>query len=202
MNSHRQYLSLGVVLAEYMTKSCLAYLPPGEQQLCDRMLRGAGIDLQSVGLGTVGQTAMALAVTNAGLQQPQRLQPRPTPRPMPPPSAGGLAALHEAMDELQTIAAMHCPLPRGAHVRFLALLLEPAEQQPQPHHTAISVQEASAQAYGREGAVWVRGGLFGAPPLERLSLSDLEAAYARWHALAVRGTGLMRAADLLPLGRI
>jgi hypothetical protein len=201
MNSHRQYLSLGVVLAEYMTKSCLAYLPPGEQRLCDRMLRSVGIDLQSVGLGTVGQTAMTLAVTGAGLQPtPPRPPPRPTPlRPMPAPSAAcGLAALHEAMDELQTIAAMHCPLPRGAHVRFLALLLEPNTDA----NTAISVQEASAQAYGREGAVWVKGGLFGAPPFERLSPSDLEAAYARWHALAVRGTALMRAADLLPLGRI
>jgi hypothetical protein len=197
MNSHRQYLSLGVVLAEYMTKSCLACLPSGEQQLCDRMLRSVGIDLQSVGLGTVGQTAMALAVTGAGLQP---TPPRPTPRrPMPPPSAGGLAVLHEAMDELQTIAAMQCPLPRGAHVRFLALLLEPSAQR---QHAAISVQEASAQAYGREGAVWVKGGLFGAPPIERLSPSDLETAYARWHALAVRGTALMRDADLLPLGRI
>jgi hypothetical protein len=186
MNSHRQYLSLGVVMAEYMTKSCLAYLPPGEQHLCDQMLHGVGVDLQSVGLGTVGQSAMAVAFTGAGLQPPP---------PPPPPQQqqqqqqaapyGALAAVHTAMRELQTIAALACPLPPAMHAHFLRLL------------PVRGAQVASVEAYGAAGgAVWTKGGLAGAA-LDRLTLPELEGAYARWHALAVRGEALMRAASII-----
>jgi hypothetical protein len=192
MNSHRQYMSLGVVLAEYMTKSCLAYLPTSQQHLCDRMLHGVGIDLQTVGLGTVGQTVMAVALTGAPLQAPARPAPTTQAIIIATASDGVLGAVWEAMGEVQTISAMPCPLPSAMHARFLVALRA---------HQSLSeqldvVQAASVEAYGQQWSVWTKGGLTHRlllhdehpPPLLQ---SDVECAYAQWHALAERAAALM-----------
>jgi hypothetical protein len=166
-------MPLGVVLAEYVTKSCLAFLPVAQQEMIDRMLRTIGINLRSVDLGQVGKSALSVAFTGSPLQGP--VHPEHD-------HVSVQQGLDEAIREMRIIASMPCPLPAEQHECFVHTL----------HASPFDVPTAALKAYGATGCVWTKGGLTPLVVREGVpSVRAVENAYAEWHGLAAHGVEVM-----------
>jgi len=56
LSSHRKYMGVGYVLAEYATKMALSYLPEKEYSRYSMILSMLGFDLESIGIGSIGKS--------------------------------------------------------------------------------------------------------------------------------------------------
>jgi hypothetical protein len=57
---HRKYANVGLILAEYATKTAFSYLPNTDSKIYSNFLKHFGIDVESVGLSNVGGSALDL----------------------------------------------------------------------------------------------------------------------------------------------
>ena len=145
VSRHRQYISLGAVLGEYLAKNALAYLPPSQsEQAAHLLLSLSGVDVHKVDLATVGKTALSVAMTNT------RLDPIAVTASVPHDAATLPlpALLRELLDDIRRIAhiAEHVVVPQGAHATYAAAL--------RALGAVRNAYAAAKAAYGPELAVW------------------------------------------------
>ena len=63
---HRKYANVGLILAEYATKTAFSYLPNHYAKSYTNILKSLGIDVESVGLSSVGGSALDLVFPGIG----------------------------------------------------------------------------------------------------------------------------------------
>ena len=178
IGSHRQYLSLGVLLAEYMTKTALACLPHDEEEQWEKLLAMLGMNLKSIGIEKLGESALSVMMTSGSF-----------------PSSGGAPA-PAAHALLSSSSSFHHPHHHHqphvaqdlrnlmAHVRALTLAMP--ERLPDRMHRAFlqglrrgeEMHAAARAAYGDAWAQWVH---FLPATASLLRLRDLQEAYDGWH---------------------
>jgi hypothetical protein len=181
LRTHKPLMSLGCVLVEYAMKTALAHLPEKDEERYAKLLDAVGVDLDGVGLLTIGQCAFRAATA--------------------PRTSGGFHAaatttnnahqrtLRRIMNEILLVASLPETLLLGQHTYFVWLL----QQQPQP-----SQMEAAAAAYGLPAAVWVMHGL--APTARPTDEHEVAKAYAEWRAFcAHRAAPVIRSHGALAL---
>jgi len=183
IGAHEPLMSLGCVLAEYAMKTALSYLPESEEHRYVRLLDAFGVDLEEIGLLSIGQCAFraATARTHAGFNAHQQQH-----------TGGQTQGLVHAMDGVLRIAALPETLPPHQHARFSELMLLSTTTT-----TPAQVMRLARVAYGDEPASeWVRGAMV--PLLRRchrgqLDVATCAAAYAEWRAFCVRSAVVVRA---------
>ena len=172
LSSHKRFMSLGVVLAEYATRTALAYLPHDQEERYERLLALVGFDVREVGLATVGQTALSVAFTGAHFSHARRAESPSVP------DAEERAALREAMEGIRRVSRMPATLEDVMHQRFASALKHA------PAHTAAVL------TYGPELAEWTRGGLYGLD-MDNATATDYRRAYERWRGFCARAEALV-----------
>ena len=65
INSHPQYACVGCALAEYATKTAISYLPKSQASMCLNLFKTLGVDIENVGVGTIGKNVLQLAITQS-----------------------------------------------------------------------------------------------------------------------------------------
>ena len=170
ITAHRQYMTLGVVLAEYATKTALSCLPPKDCERCEQMLGAMGVNVRNVGLTTLGETALSVALTGA-------------------PVCGGARReeddallqwlMSEARVDMRTVATLPPPEAPCWAALHAAYALALRRRTPDPETMMAEAQ----RIYGPRAWRWVRGGLHSLR--QTSSPEDVARAFARWHAFCV-----------------
>ena len=186
LNAHKQFMGLGVVLAEYATKSALSHLPHEQEYRCEQLLRMIGLDVEKVGLDTVGQSALSVAMTGGGFDAMV---------PGPLATRRGVVGLstdsqrfdvERLMQEIVHIASMPQTLEAARHKQCAAWL-----------QSGWTIHRAAVAAYGPRDAVWTKGGLHrnsaqDSAHWQCVTCGDLQAAYTASRQRAVAAEPVVR----------
>ena len=187
IGAHEPLMSLGCVLAEYAMKTALSYLPESEEHRYVRLLDAFGVDLEEIGLLSIGQCAFraATARTHAGFNSNSiniNIMSQ-----QPAAASVDLEGLVHAREGVLRIAALPETLPPAQHARFVQLM------RTHPHQQPAAVLLYAREAYNGAAGEWVRGAMV--PLLRRsgpLEVATCVAAYAEWRAFCVRAAVVVR----------
>jgi hypothetical protein len=190
LNAHKQFMSLGVVLAEYATKSALSHLPPNQQLRCEHLLNLVGVDVESVGLGAIGQSALSVAMTGShfdahAASTADIIHTTPSQQ----------FDVQRLMDELVCVASLPAALDPRQHQCFADALNNNYN-----NISSSSLQQASVCAYGMPCALWTKGGLHelrrsggSGGGKKKVTWQQLERAYAESYLAALEAAAWVRA---------
>ena len=158
ISSHRQYMTLGMVLAEYATKSALSCLPEKDCERCEQLLGVMGMDVKNVSLVSVGESALNVAMTGAPVMMMMTAAAQQ-------PAASSCSTTHNNNDELRWLLRQ-----ARLDMRTVASLPPPTVSFWASLHAAYAIaltrtetpEEMLLEArrvYGPRAWRWVRGGL-------------------------------------------
>ena len=151
LSTHSRYMPLSYVLAEYVTKTALSYMPPEKAKHYSMLLCMCGFDVKNVNLGVVGQTVYKIATTGARVDELAlaSLQPHNS---VPPSHM--MDAIRRMITHIFFLNGLPSVLSQDAHVGFANFLFKYASI---TDITPKVFAEAADYYYGKAKA-WLQSG--------------------------------------------
>lgn len=192
---HQEYLYAAETVAEYATKTALfRYLPPSRAQYYAHTLSHMGFDVDSAGIGALGQRALEMAVP--AISEIYASVPHQSSDATGPAAflAGNAAVsiIHHIIEQIREIANMATENDEG-HRKMARFIQEAQSTNPEIKITQAAFTKAAMDAYGK-GAHWLalalpdiehKGGVMLLHQADRLA-AELKLAYTHWTAWARR----------------